>query len=352
VFGNFGMKGDEDADDYIALEVPIYSGKVRYKLLNYDFSINTCILPLSNVIRLIDYNNNYNHSINGNQDNQPLTWRDVIENGLGECDGMEDAQQEGILRSPEHDHCTIEAHPVTFIFWRIVRWMIRESRFTVDEKLRAAVIKDFSNWLNEDWMGKEENRTTFLGYLKKTLEAECSSIGDVEQMMSVMDDLRFHNQFIPLLNSMPELNNSLVDTLSQVENSQLLNQKIAEIFEMTPFNYPKLPVASADPSGPSGKIKALERKVEELEKENAKKENWALRLENQSTRLLEDKKKLQEQLKRTNNELEQSKLEYNALKDSKEKLATSTNNTINELRVYLLKYQQALLQAQVATSTQ
>eukprot|EP01083_Nonionella_stella_P194368 716915_1 len=60
-FGDFGFNkqdgdtaggggGDDDDDakgsrpEYITIEVPIYSGKVRYKLLNYDFSINTCIL--------------------------------------------------------------------------------------------------------------------------------------------------------------------------------------------------------------------------------------------------------------------------------------------------------------------
>ena len=109
-FGNFGgfNKGDSDKQQYVVLEVPIYSGKVRYKLLNYDFSINTCILPLSNVLQLMQYNNEYDHTINGNEHNQPLTWKDVIENGLGECDGMEDCTQDKVLRSPEHDHCSIE----------------------------------------------------------------------------------------------------------------------------------------------------------------------------------------------------------------------------------------------------
>merc|ERR1712233_126388 len=82
-FGNFGgfNKGDSDKQQYVVLEVPIYSGKVRYKLLNYDFSINTCILPLSNVLQLMQYNNEYDHSINGNQNKDPITWGDMIENG-------------------------------------------------------------------------------------------------------------------------------------------------------------------------------------------------------------------------------------------------------------------------------
>ena len=104
----FGFKKDANEQSYIVLEVPIYSGKVRYKLLNYDFSINTCILPLSNVLNLMEYNNDYDHTINGNQGKDPLTWKEVIENGLGECDGMEDCLQDKILRSPEHDHCSIE----------------------------------------------------------------------------------------------------------------------------------------------------------------------------------------------------------------------------------------------------
>ncbi len=64
--------------EYITIEVPIYSGKVRYKLLNYDFSINTCILPLSNIIKLKEYNNSYNSSGSGdiNSHNDPMTCMD------------------------------------------------------------------------------------------------------------------------------------------------------------------------------------------------------------------------------------------------------------------------------------
>ena len=111
-FGNFGFdtKGTKSRQEYIALEVPIYSGKVRYKLLNYDFSINTGILPLSNIIKLKEYNNEYNHSNNGNEADDPMTWIEIVENGLGECDAIEDCQQHRILKVPEtaHEHCTIE----------------------------------------------------------------------------------------------------------------------------------------------------------------------------------------------------------------------------------------------------
>ena len=57
---------------YIAIEVPIYSDKVRRKRFNYH-----------------------------------LTWMEIIENMLGECDGIEDCTLEKILRSPEHDYCSI-----------------------------------------------------------------------------------------------------------------------------------------------------------------------------------------------------------------------------------------------------
>eukprot|EP01083_Nonionella_stella_P194367 716914_1 len=187
-FGDFGFNkqdgdtaggggGDDDDDakgsrpEYITIEVPIYSGKVRYKLLNYDFSINTCILPLSNIIKLKEYNNDYNSSGGGVASNHtdPMTWIEIIENGLGECDGIQDNQINKILKTPEvnHDHCTIEAHPITFIFWRIIQWMIRDSTFKIDQNLIIAQIKDYDNWLNTQWFDIQNNCDKFMNGLIK-----------------------------------------------------------------------------------------------------------------------------------------------------------------------------------------
>jgi len=357
-FGDFsGFKktaedGQERAE-YVALEVPIYSGKVRYKLLNYDFSMNTCILPLSNVIRLSEYNNDYDHSINGNQNNDPLTWREVIENGLGECDGIEDCTVEKIIRSPEHDHCSIEAHPKSFIFWRIVRWLIREPQFKLDHKLKAAQMKDFDNWLNADWMGDQGNCEKFMKYLKRTLEHECKSRGDVEQMLGVMDDMRFHKLFIPILNSVPSVKQTLVSTLSRVDNEYLINKRIVEWFHAEPYQYPHLPIVVF--SKKPNEQKKLEMRNEELKEELQKKEAWSQKLEDQNTRLVAEKRQLTAEKKQWENDrkqkdgqlndmrarLEEVEQDLEALRKSKAELAKSTNGTINELRGYLVKYQEA-----------
>ena len=79
--------------------------------MSNDFSINTCILPLSNVLQLMQYNNEYD---NGWHVNSPLTWKDVIENGLRECDGMEDCTQDKVLRSPKNSQMSIEGTCIDF----------------------------------------------------------------------------------------------------------------------------------------------------------------------------------------------------------------------------------------------
>merc|ERR1719229_1528195 len=118
-FGNFGMNKDNkqassSRPEYIAIEVPIYSGKVRYKLLNFDFSINTAIVPLSSIINMKHHNNSYNEQYGDDEEHSgPMTWTEIIENGVGECDALIDCQKQKILRVPEenHEHCTIDSHP-------------------------------------------------------------------------------------------------------------------------------------------------------------------------------------------------------------------------------------------------
>merc|ERR1719445_2694528 len=71
----------KDDEQYIAIEVPVYSGKVRYKLLNYDLSINTCILPLSNIIKLREYNDELADSAD---ERMLMTWMDNTANSADE----------------------------------------------------------------------------------------------------------------------------------------------------------------------------------------------------------------------------------------------------------------------------
>ena len=125
-----------------------------------------------------------------------------------------------------------------FIFWRIVRWLIREPNFTLGWFLKKAQMNDFQTWLNADRMGNTENCDKFMKYLQNTLENECNSIGDIQQMLTVMDSMRFHKRFKPILQSTPSVMNTLTETLSKVNSAVLLNEKIAETFMATPYYYP------------------------------------------------------------------------------------------------------------------
>ena len=182
----FGASGNKSRDEqqYIAIELPIYSGKVRYLLLNYDFSIDTCILPLSNIIKLKTYSERMTR----------VEMIEMIENGLGECDGIEDCTQERVLRSPsiqEHPHYWPHSHA----FWRIVRWKIAQPDFKIDPGLVQAHQEDFGNWLTLDWFEQRENRSNFMLILKLTLEGDCRDMGDVHAMLRVMQELQFTRLF-------------------------------------------------------------------------------------------------------------------------------------------------------------
>ena len=196
---SWGFKTDKDFK-FKMIELPIYSGKVRYKLLNYDFSINTAILPFSNIENLKE--NTLGHLRGGMAAPRRQTWVDAIENGLGECDAADDIYHK-ILRVPEagHEHCTIEAHPAQFIFWRVIRWQIRtrDDPFKVERALKRAIFKDCDNWLNAEWFSNKKNCNRFMKGLKTTMRKECKEKEDIEAMLNSMDDLKFTQKFLNVM---------------------------------------------------------------------------------------------------------------------------------------------------------
>merc|ERR1719447_695595 len=227
--------------------------------------------------------------------------------------------------------------------------MIRQRDFTIDTKLKAAVQKDYAKWLTKEWMGKATNFQRFMGYLKTTLERERKKMDDVQQMLQVMDELRFNHKFGPIIEELPAARDAMVDTLSQVQNEHLMNETIAGKFQQSPFNYPHLPVVPVDVDADySRKTKVLEEKIKNLEDEVMEKDEYIAKIEDQANRLLTEKKNLRQQLDEMKQKLEdQDRMKQNldALADSKQKLAESTASTINELREYLVKYQEALIEA-------
>ena len=79
----------------------------------------------------------------------------------------------------------------------------------------------------------------------------------------------------------------------------------------------------------------LEKRNAELEVEAVRAREWVDSVENRAVQLMEDKKKMRTRLYEMEDDL------Y-ALMESKLRLAESANNTINELRRYLVEYQKAV----------
>ena len=355
----FGFKKSSDDSDsavksrpeIIAIEVPIYSGKVRYALLNYDFSINTAILPLSNIIKLKEYNNDYNESGDSNAHTDPMTWVEIIENGLGECDAIQDCQTNKILRSPEeaHEHCSIEAHPITFVFWRVVRWCVRDSTFSIDQALIIAVIKDYANWLNKAWFEAQVNCDKFMAYLGHTLESECASVGDVAQMCAVMEMLQFSDKFIALLEETQNVKHSLSDCIAAVRNDNVPSLSIIEVFQSR--GYPIEEQLFKIPSKSEEALEKAKARKAFLEAECLSKDERITDLEKQNERLTKEVQYLQQLSSQKNEripalERENSALlqELESVNQSKVKLALTANDTIDELRTFLVEYQTAVIE--------
>eukprot|EP01084_Bolivina_argentea_P091715 165075_1 len=357
-FGNFGNFKAKDAQqtlsrpEYITIEVPIYSGKVRYKLLNYDFSINTSIIPLSNIIKLKEYNNAYNAEHDAADTDAPMTWIEIIENGLGECDAIQDTQVNKILRCPESNHetCTIQAHPMTFVFWRIVSWMVRDPSFKLDKNLIVAQIRDYDRWATPEWFGKAKNCTRFLNHFVRTLKNECHSLRDVRQMLETMKMLQFNAILIGIVNEKESVRHSLVDCISGAcdENDAISAAQVTDVFQE--YSYPIQEQLFRISSQTEQELDKVQARRTFLESEVVNKNERIQDLEQQNDRLLKEVRYLQQLNQQKDNnritELEQqnSRLlhELHAINDSKVQLAHNANKTIDELRQYLIQYQQAM----------
>ena len=259
-------------------------------MLNADFSINTCILPLSSVLQYNRTSNNTdeindimircqrfvvqrlhhllfgfirdsglslsmtvptdvmyqilllgydlaslvettNHIV---PTNPSISWSALIEKGIKECDGINDCKEKN-LRTPHIG--TFIAHPTSFVFWRIVQCLIREPDFKLHRTLNTAQWKDYNLWLNNEWMNDTSNCQYFMRNLKRMLDEECASIGDVKHMLRVMHNLSFHRRFNLIVETSLSVKKALIETLSNVENPNLENAKIIEQFKAEPYSY-------------------------------------------------------------------------------------------------------------------
>jgi len=389
-FGNFGdsfgfnnkdKSQNKSRQEYIAIEVPIYSGKVRYKLLNYDFSINTGILPLSNIIRLKQDNDDYDQNDIALADNDnylegPMTWLEIVENGLGECDAISDCQQYKIIRCPEsaHDHCTIEAHPQTYIFWRIVQWLIRtreSSEWQIDKNLIKAVEKDYDKWLTEDWFAEKENRAKFFEQLRSQLERECISnapLADVTQMIEAMKLLNFNDRFRKLVKDSNQVRYDLTDTINSIKNNKISNNEqiiskfrsggyeIAEqVFKEHSVTDEQLQKSQLMVKHLTQQCEEKTKKINDLEAQNSRMLQDTQRLqgqidtykaanfEQQKDNLLKQNTKLEADVRDLTTQVQSLQEQMKVLTQQKQNLAITTNEQIDQLRKYLIQYQNAAL---------
>jgi len=262
-----------------------------------------------------------------------MTWTEIIENGVGECDALIDCQKQKILRVPEenHEHCTIDSHPQTYIFWRIIHWMIREPTFKIGKKLINAQIEDYNNWLKKEWFENKENCKRFMNEFMNTLETEVQCESCVKQMFEVMNQMAFHTRFKKIVHTMPDVRNALIRAFSTAE-CEVDYEKLDGYFEQYGYKLEKRS-SSSDPAA-----EQLKEEQDYLKEESLKKDK---RIRN----LLEEVDQKNMELQRMKNENEKLLQQIDGLNKTKMELAVNADKTINQLRKYLLEYQQAFSKA-------
>ena len=298
---------DEFDQDIKLVDIEIYPIKVRSKLSCYDFSINTAIIPLSSITEFCDSEDEVNIAI--------WFWEYIVENGLDDIDAIRDITIHRILRVPQpfKDLYIIRIHPTTYHFWRTIELMIRLPNFYIDDNLIKAHIEDYDGWLNTTYFRDNKNRTKFIEKFIQIVQSYCKNISDVRSMLHTLEILQFNQRFTRILYEIKELNNQLMQAIQSMENQQIL-----VIFSS--YGYPFL-YGLTPPNQQSQNLQNHKKESEQQQKE-------ILRLDN-----------INKQLTKENATLKQ---EIGALREAKTKLAINSAAAIDQLREYLLKYQEPL----------
>eukprot|EP01083_Nonionella_stella_P256681 879451_1 len=142
-------------EEYYPIEIEIYGTRIQDKLLTYDFSVNTAIIPLASIAEYFE------------QDNKQMAiwfWEYIIENGLDNCDAIHDITIDRVLRVPQsnREKYIIGIHGGMYHFWRTVELMIRLPNFYIDDKLIDAHIEMYDEWLNIQYFNNDYNRAHFI----------------------------------------------------------------------------------------------------------------------------------------------------------------------------------------------
>lgn len=303
---------DEFDQDIKLVDIEIYPIKVRTKLSCYDFSINTAIIPLSSITEFCDSEDEVNIAI--------WFWEYIVENGLDDIDAIRDITIHRILRVPQpfKDLYIIRIHPTTYHFWRTIELMIRLPNFYIDDNLIKAHIEDYDGWLNITYFNENKNRRKFIEKFIEIVKIYCKNISDVRSMLHTLEILQFNQRFTSILYEIKELNSQLMQAIQSMENQQIL-----VIFSS--YGYPFL-YGLTPPNQQNQNINTNNNNNHQKESEQQKKE--ILRLNN-----------INKQLSNENVSLKQ---EIGQLKEAKTILAINSAKAIDELRGYLLKYQEPL----------
>jgi len=206
---------DEFDDDHKAISIEIYDTRIKDKLLTHDFSINTALIPLLAITEFFDGGGN---GQKGPQSNNIAIWfwEYIVENGIEECNAIEDITQNRLLRVPQYgkeDHI-VEINGTENHFWSIIELMVRLPNFCIDEKLIRAHNQQYKHWVNDDYFGNDRCRRRFISKFTYVVEYWCRNLSDIRRMMDAMETMQFNYRLIELMNTMPMLKRELSKAVS------------------------------------------------------------------------------------------------------------------------------------------
>merc|ERR1719266_1916624 len=183
---------EEFDDEFRTIDMEIYPEKVREKLEQYDFSINTAVIPLSSVTEFCDSEDEVKIAI--------WFWEYIVENGLDDINAIMDIKHR-ILRVPQpsEDLYIIRLHPTTYHFWRTIELMIRLPNFYISDDLINAHISDYDNWLGVEYFEGDEQRNQFIHKFREMVTVYCKDVKDVRAMLHTLEILQFNNRFCAIL---------------------------------------------------------------------------------------------------------------------------------------------------------
>eukprot|EP01083_Nonionella_stella_P079645 218623_1 len=196
---NIGKAKRKNKAKTLPIELPFYEVKVREVMLQMDFTINTLMISLNDIVLTDDYD-----------------LKGKIKNGLDGHNALHDFQSK-VLTHPSPEKA-IESHGVEIYFWKIVRFGVLLKSWKIDEELIAKTKAKFDEYN----LKKKECFELFVDMMFKRSICYHQSIAQYRSMLSIFEMFEQNKRLTQIMSTNQQYTLYFVEAIQMVKQKEII----------------------------------------------------------------------------------------------------------------------------------